>query len=145
MAYGFILLLVVLAGVKKCHAADMLLTLSAWSYHLDRSKHYNERNYGLGLQYQTTDTTRAVVGCYRNSFYDRSCYAGMLWRPSALSFDRLHLGLMGGVVTGYQRTLIGALPVATFDVTKRVELSLTGCPGVNGSPGLITGAVGVRF
>lgn len=48
------------------------------SYHTDRSKDFNERNYGLGLIAQRPgDRSFLIAGAYRNSIRHDSVYAGV--------------------------------------------------------------------
>jgi len=68
------------------------------SYHFDRTKSYNERNLGLGLERQKGDWSLGV-GFYDNSIDKTTVYALGGWTPLRLFGTRV--GLAAGPATGY--------------------------------------------
>jgi len=85
---------------QPAHAGDTWIACSVRSYHVDRTRGYNERNLGCGLEHGVARDTRLVAGAYRNSLFKTSTYAGALWMP--LSLGPASVGLIGGVVNGYR-------------------------------------------
>jgi hypothetical protein len=78
---------------------SLWFTAAVKSYHMDRAAHYNEKNYGIGLEYQFNKDIAAVAGEYKNSFYNKSAYYGVLYTPfSAGSFKA---GILAGEINGY--------------------------------------------
>jgi hypothetical protein len=115
------------------------------SYHVNTEKKFNQRNYGLGLEYQTGDMAY-VAGQYKNSHYRSSVYAMAVWTP--LSVGVLHAGGAIGVVNGYPGINNGGLGPAAVGIVKlemqRVGLNLVVSPAVsNNSP--LTFALQVKF
>jgi hypothetical protein len=51
------------------------------SYHFDRSKNYNEGNWGLGAEALLAPDHALMAGFYRNSERETSRYLGYQWRP----------------------------------------------------------------
>lgn len=98
-------------------AAEDWLVMSATSYHLATTEHYNQRNLGIGWEHATGyDRLALIGGVYDNSFHRRSAYAGVAWTPLALG--PLHLGVAAGGVTNYRPYLVQplVLPVAQLEL-----------------------------
>jgi hypothetical protein len=92
------------------------LTVSAFSYHLDRSRDYNERNGGAGIEHFVSENVALIGGFYRNSRPDgegTSMYGGLTYTP--LSYGPVRAGMVLGAVTGYQAARV--LPSAGAVVT----------------------------
>lgn len=74
---------------------DVWLSVMTRSYHADRSAGYNERNWGVGIEYGFASDWRVVAGTYENSVFRRSNYAGVHWAPFQW------FGGIAGAVSGY--------------------------------------------
>jgi len=68
------------------------------SYHFDRTKDYNERNFGAGWERQKDDWSIGT-GFYRNSIDKTTLYALGGWTPFRVLGTRV--GLAAGPATGY--------------------------------------------
>lgn len=110
-------LVVMLAAAGDALAGDTSLVVSGLSYHFDRTKKYNEQNFGLGLEHRLSDDFRVSAGWYRNSFYRQSRYAGVVYAP--VEAGELRFGAALGVVSGYYRNqgryMPLVLPTAMWD------------------------------
>jgi hypothetical protein len=87
------------------------LTVSAYSYHFDRSREYNEANSGAGVEHFVNDQLVLMAGFYRNSRpggEETSTYGGLAYLP--LAFGPIRAGVMLGAVTGYKAAPV--LPAA---------------------------------
>lgn len=108
--------------------ADTWVSATTVSYHLDRSRHFNETNPGLGIEHSLTDDTRAIAGFYRNSIYRESVYAGVAWTP--LKTEYVRAGFVAGGITGYMVSPAPMLiPVVMFE-GKRFGANLLFVPHV---------------
>ena len=76
------------------------LNLNGKSYHFNRDKGYNERNWGAGVQIFTSENTSWLIGHYQNSFYRPTNYVWYNYQPWRVG--NVQLGVMGGLVTGYR-------------------------------------------
>lgn len=82
--------------------ADTWLQMGGPSYHFtqpDEGKHYNQLNYGLGIEQTVNKDWRVAGGWYKNSNFRDSFYLGALYTPWKVS--GLSVGAFGGVVSGY--------------------------------------------
>ncbi len=75
------------------------LTVTLASYHFNRDRQYNERNFGLGIERRLSDDWSVSTGFYKNSFYRDSLYALASYTSARLAGWRL--GVVFGGVTGY--------------------------------------------
>lgn len=88
------------------------------SRHFDRTKNFNERNEGLGVEYRWRDDASVMLGQYRNSMRDTTHYAALNYQP--LQFGPLKVGASIGVMDGYRLMRNGgnffaALPMVTYE------------------------------
>lgn len=88
------------------------------SLHAYKNSERNSQNEGLGVEYVLDERKSLIAGVYKNSFYTYSQYAGMTWMP--IEFGRTRLGLIGGVINGYQMIRKGdffpaVMPQLTFE------------------------------
>lgn len=129
----------VLAGVAIAGASAQSVWLSpgAVSWHQDRTAGYNERNAGLGVEWQSATTEhRLSAGYYRNSIHGTSRYATYAWVPlrTEIGAVKLGLGVTAGIVDGYQanggRIIPAVLPVATIDIW-RIGINITAWPSIS--------------
>jgi len=91
-------LLIGLTFVSKA-TAEPWIVATINSYHFDREKGYEENNWGVGVEENVTDTIKAHVGVYRNSFARHSAY--VLGSYSPIKYGRWSVGLAIGPATGY--------------------------------------------
>lgn len=124
-------------GIYKAIAADTWVTASFASYHFDRSKDYNERNFGAGLERSISENVRLVAGAYRNSFYRTSVYVGGVYAP--LRAGVLSAGVVGGLVTGYQSSVSpGLAPTVMLELPALgIGLNALFLPKYGNSPGIV--------
>ena len=110
------------AAIKACVCAAV--TLGAWgvsapaqafdlcsggiwldgmaaSYHINADKHFNEFNPGLGLECWVNNNWAITGGGFRNSLDRPSWYGGGLWSPDLLTWSYVRVGVMAGVISGY--------------------------------------------
>lgn len=78
--------------------SKLWVTVPITSWHKE-DKNYNERNWGLGLEYDVSPSWSFVGGTYRNSFYKQSYYAGGVWTP--LKFEIQEVTIKGGFLLGF--------------------------------------------
>lgn len=72
------------------------------SYHFDRDKPYNEKNYGLGLESVVEGDFRGHAGYYKNSFYRDTAYLMASYTPWRVLDAKV--GPVGGFATGYLKS-----------------------------------------
>lgn len=113
----------------RADAAETWLTATVASYHHNRERGYNERNFGLGLERKLEENWSAIGGWYRNSYDNTSIYAGTAWMPIHRGY--FHFGIAGGAVTGYSH-VIGAFAFPTVAVQgKQVGMNIAIVPSLN--------------
>ena len=100
---------------SKAHA-DTWLSATVASYHGNRDRGYNERNYGLGFEHDRSATTRWAAGFYENSHYRTTVYGGLLWLP--VQAGPFRFGVLGSVATGYTHA-VTVVPLPTIAVESR--------------------------
>jgi hypothetical protein len=90
-----------------------------YTYHFSRDKDLRDRNFGFGLEVETSPRLLLTAGSFANSAGARSRYAGVLWRPLQW---RSASGLLvaGGValaaIDGYPKYRDGGWYVAPLPV-----------------------------
>lgn len=74
-----------------------------FAYHLDRSKDYRERNWGIGAEALFAADHGAILGNYINSENSRSDYLGYEWRPLHWRPDGVAVsaGVAATLIDGY--------------------------------------------
>lgn len=133
------------AALANACGEELSLLVNGWSRHLDvpEGVHYNEGNYGLGLQYDFNRYREdwvpfVTVSGFKDSMYNMSYYAGggiMRRFDIAPKLDNLYLdaGLVAFVMTrkNYQdgNPFLGILPVATFG-TEHLAVNVAFIPKV---------------
>ncbi len=129
---------------QPARAGDTWVACSVRSYHFDRSKDYNERNWGCGLEYGVARDTRLIAGAYKNSLYRESAYAGALWTPLRLGPARI--GAIGGIVDGYNANGGRFFPIVAPALTIEgyaAGINILASPRYRDSPGVI--GIQVKF
>lgn len=127
-----------LACSAAAHAEDAgdpgnwWLNAGGVSHHFNRYKHFNEHNFGLGIEYKFDAHLSAVAGEYRNSVWHSTRYAGLGYTP--LDVGPLHAGLVTGFADGYPKMKHGGFfPIISPLVTlegKRFGVNLLIIPSI---------------
>lgn len=138
-----------LAGIlgKEAKAEGLWLVATARSYHADRKAEYNEKNSGVGLEYQFDKDIAAVAGEYKNSFANKSTYYGVLYTPFyAGSFKA---GVLAGEINGYilkEPRAYGfvAVPMIVWEGTK-VGVNMLFVPPIGNGTGVLGFQFKVKF
>lgn len=148
---GKIFVLVFLAcaccGAPSAKAAegDVYAIGTIRSLHENREHGYNEKNLGVGLQYNASQDWRLVVGEYKNSFSHKSTYFGVAWLP--FHRNNFNAGFLIGGVNGYVNPLSKysfiAIPEVTWE-SGRFLVNMVFVPPVQ-KAGVIAFQVGVTF
>jgi len=142
-----LILAALLATCTAAHA-DTALTVSAWSYHLNRGAverlDLNERNVGAGIEHDVSETVAVVAGAYRNSFHRTSVYAGANWLP--ITLGPVRLGAQGGVITGYANHPVRPYAAALMAVDMgRYGVNVLIVPPAVKVGGVVTAQIKFRF
>ncbi len=75
--------------------------LMVGSYHLHPYKHFDDFNPGVGGECAFTAHWALAAGYYRNSLDRPSFYGGAIFTPALTDWGWGRLGVMGGVISGY--------------------------------------------
>ncbi|MDB5763598.1 MAG: hypothetical protein JWQ21_2593 [Herminiimonas sp.] len=96
-----------------------------YSYHFQRGKDLNDKNFGIGVEYRYSTVAALAVGRYYNSNRRYSDYAAFLYQP--FSIGGVRLGAMAGAFNGYPRGngewFLAALPAASIEY-KRIGVNV---------------------
>jgi hypothetical protein len=71
------------------------------SHHINPDRKFDEFNPGVGLECSVTKQWAASVGYFRNSLDRPSFYGGVVFTPELTHWGWFRLGLMGGLISGY--------------------------------------------
>lgn len=135
-------------------AQALWLESGFWSHHThDRpdGKPYNERNTGIGLEWQFAPRWQLNAGQYRNSGYRSSNYLQVGWSPLQWPVSdglTLSAGLSLGVVNGYpniSRSYFPTLVPMTSLEWRRVGVNLVYIPSVGRINGAFAAQLKVRI
>ena len=120
-----------------------IATIHSW--HQDRSKGYNEQNYGAGVEWHFDSTWSANIGEYRNSFRHHSAYYGVAFMP--FHEGGWSAGLRIQEVSGYTQPLtkfqLIAVPQVSFSYEKVLVNAVFVPPVFNA--GILAIQLGWRF
>lgn len=102
------------------------------SHHFNRHANYNERNWGMGAEYQFNEIISVAVGTYKNSIHRTTSYGGIVWQP--WHWEQFGFGFFAGAADGYPGIHGGkffplVLPVITFQ-TRYVGVNLIWIPSL---------------
>lgn len=141
-------LAVLMLGSLPAWAGEWHVQLPTVSYHTDRSKSYEESNYGLGVRYEPDDSALAYqAGAYRNSYRRTSVFVIVDYLPLAVAHVRA--GLFAGLATGYAYIdIAGVSPIGGAVVRAEVDrfsATLRFAPGVKKHSSVFGLEIGVRF
>lgn len=89
-----------------------------YSYHFQKEKGLNNRNFGIGVEYRFSPANSVTLGAFDNSDNRTSHYLGWYWLPVDLGSVRI--GAVLGAIDGYPRMLDGgwflaAIPTASIE------------------------------
>src|SRR3990167_5006422 len=92
-------ILLVIIAVRMCTTpapayADDYIAITTTSYHFNREKDYNEKNFGIGAERSYAADWRGHAGAYRNSLDRATIYALASYTPSRLG--KWQVGGAGG-------------------------------------------------
>ena len=99
-----------MAFAAPARAGDARQSPAVWinpglyAYHFARDKGLRNRNFGFGVEVQTSPRYGFLAGSYSNSNGARSHYAGALWRPlewRTASGLRIAAGVALAAIDGY--------------------------------------------
>lgn len=140
----FSLLGFIAGSISRNAHADDWLSSTVKSYHFDRSVKHNEFNIGFGGEKDVAKDTRAVGGIYYNSNYRPSIYLGAMYTPFTVM--RTHVGVLGGLVSGYGPSpqYFGPLlsPIVTFEGKNGLGFNVVGAPKL---PGFAKGMLALQL
>ena len=141
-----LLLCALLLACSLARAEGLWLSATTVSYHADREAGFNERNLGVGVEYELASDWRAIGGTFRNSVFRRSNYVGLHWAP--LRFGNWRLGAIGGLVSGYPGYNYGwgplAAPVLSWE-SGRFGANLIALPKIEEIAAVIALQVKIKF
>lgn len=120
-----------------------------YSYHFARDKELRDRNFGFGLEVETSPRVSYNAGSYANSVGARSHYAGVLWRPLEWRSEsglRVAGGVAVAAVDGYPNYhdggwFVALLPVLSIE-GERVGVSFALIPTFRDR---VDGALGLQL
>lgn len=98
--------------------SELWLNPGFYSYHFQRDKGLNGRDFGLGGEYRYSTVSSITLGLFDNSDRKTSHYAGWYWQPVGLGPVRF--GAVFGAIDGYPKMLNGgwfpaAIPTASIE------------------------------
>jgi hypothetical protein len=80
------------------------------SHHIHPIQHFQDFNPGVGFECSVTPQWAASFGYFRNSLDRPSFYAGAIYTPELAHWGWLRLGVMGGIISGYNFGRYGVGP-----------------------------------
>jgi hypothetical protein len=80
------------------------------AYHVHPYKHFDDVDPGVGLECSFTSQWAATSGYFRNSLERPSFYGGAIYTPEFAHWQWFRLGLMGGIISGYNYGKFGIGP-----------------------------------
>ena len=141
-----LLLCSLLLACSLARAEGLWISATTRSYHADREAGFNERNWGIGAEYELAPEWRAIGGTYKNSVFRRSNYVGLHWTP--LRFGNWRLGAIGGAVSGYPGYNYGwgplAAPVLSWE-SGRFGANLIALPKIEEIAAVVALQIKVKF
>ena len=106
------------AVVEHQPISELWLNPGFYSYHFQKNKGLNNRNFGLGGEYRYSTVSSFTLGVFDNSDRQTSHYAGWYWQP--LGLGPVRAGAVLGAIDGYPNMLKGgwflaAIPAASIE------------------------------
>ena len=104
--------------IESKPASELWLNAGAYSYHFQRDKGFNSRNFGLGAEYRYSTVNSIMAGAFHNSDRYTSHYIAWHWQP--IGVGPVRLGAFAGAIDGYPQMLDGgwffaAIPTIGID------------------------------
>jgi hypothetical protein len=98
--------------------SELWLNPGLYSYHFQREKDLNNKNFGLGGEYRISTVSSVTLGLIDNSDRKTSHYAGWYWQP--LGVGPVRFGAVVGAMDGYPKMVNGGwffafIPTASFE------------------------------
>jgi hypothetical protein len=116
--------------VESKPISELWLNPGFYSYHFQKTKGFNNSNFGLGGEYRYSTVSSVTLGVFENSDRQTSHYAGWYWQP--LGLGPVRLGAIVGAIDGYPMWnggwFIAAIPTASFEY-KYIGANLLVIPG----------------
>lgn len=146
--------IVLLAAICACCSAapaksaegDFYGIATLHSLHQNREAKYNEKNYGIGLEYHVSKDFRLILGEYKNSFENKSEYFGIGYFPfhrGDFSAGIVAIGLNGYDFEALKKFGFVAAPVVSYEKEKLL-LNFVFVPPIH-NDGVIAAQVGFKF
>ncbi len=113
-------------------ADGVALDVMVASHHIRPTKQLDEFNPGLGVECVFHPEWAATAGYFRNSLDRPSFYAGAIYTPELLHRGWARLGVMGGIISGYNYGRFGVGPHgSTGPVLAPAAMARVGRVGLN--------------
>ena len=110
------------------------LDLTLASKHVNTQTPHNEKNFGIGVE-RWAFGRNWLAGSYKNSYYRNSSFV-LTELTSVEVSDTLRLRINGGIVTGYNKSILpGFVPIWTYQ-RKRWGVDVLIIPPVGSSTGI---------
>ena len=110
--------------------SELWLNPGFYSYHFQKNKGLNNRNFGLGGEYRYSTVSSFTLGVFDNSDRQISRYAGWYWQP--LGLGPVRAGAVVVAIDGYPfwsgGWFIAVIPTASIDF-KYIGANLLFIPG----------------
>jgi hypothetical protein len=142
----FLLLICACCTPAQAQEGNLYLITTLKSLHENRDHGYNEKNLGIGIQYNLSQDLRLLAGEYKNSFFNKSNYFGIAWLP--FHRDNFSAGFLIGEVSGYVFSNLSkysfiAIPEVTWE-NGRYLVNIVFVPPVQ-KAGVVAVQIGVSF
>ncbi|MEO8331142.1 MAG: hypothetical protein ABI479_01815 [Gallionella sp.] len=107
--------------IESKPVGELWLNPGFYSYHFEKDKGLENRNFGLGGEYRYSTVSSITLGVFDNSDRQTSHYAGWYWQP--LGLGQVRLGAVVGAIDGYPNMLNGGwffavIPTASIEYDK---------------------------
>ncbi len=123
---------------------ELWLNPGMLSYHFDRERSFNSRNFGIGAEYRFSSVASFTIGTYNNSYHESSKYIGAYWQPIQLGVFKF--GAVAGGFNGYSKTNDGGwFPAIIPALTYEGDLFGINVLMVPSIPDKVAGSLSVQF
>lgn len=123
--------------------------LPAYTHHLIRKnehgQQWNENNKGAFLEVGKKGSDWSLLaGSYNNSYFVRTNMLGVSYRPVSMFDDRIKVGAVAGVVSGYNKPVMLALSIKA-KITETVGVHVMAVPTVGKNSGVVSSQITLDF